>query len=55
MADKFKINPITGKMDIVGEGGGGGSFNPSGTYPTLTAGNLAAKESDAVRDELLRQ
>lgn len=51
MADKFKINPITGKMDIVGEGGGGGSFNPSGTYPTLTAGNLAAKESDAVRDE----
>ena len=30
---------------------GGGSFNPAGTYPNLTAGNLAAKESDAVRDE----
>lgn len=51
MADKFKINPITGKMDMVGQEGGGGSFNPAGTYPNLTAGNLAAKESDAVRDE----
>ncbi len=31
--------------------GGGSSFNPAGTYPNLTAGNLAPRDSDAVRDE----
>lgn len=52
MATRFKYNPITGKLDMVGEGGGS-DFNPSGTYPDLTAGNLTPKESDAVRDELV--
>ena len=29
------------------DGGSGGDFNPSGIYPELTAGNLAAKEMTA--------
>jgi len=37
-----KVAPISG--------GGGSEFNPEGTYPKLTAGNLLAKETDAVQD-----
>lgn len=43
-------DPILKKLRVK-DAGGGGDFNPSGTYPNLTAGNLAPKESDAVRDE----
>lgn len=35
---------------VRGSGGGGGSFDPNGTYPNLTAGGLIARESDAVID-----
>lgn len=52
MNEEYKYNPFTRKLDLVGSsGGGGGSFDPNGTYPNLTAGNLLPKESDAVRDE----
>ena len=42
-------DPILGKLRFKDDSGGG-SFNPNGTYPNLTVGNLLAKETDAVQD-----
>ncbi len=49
MAQKFRYNPITGKLDMV-DVYEGPEFNPSGVYPDLTVGGLIARESDAVID-----
>ena len=49
MAQKFRYNPITGKLDIV-DVYEGAEFNPAGTYPDLTAGGIIARESDAIID-----
>ena len=49
MAQKFRYNPITGKLDIV-DVYEGAEFDPAGTYPDLTVGGLIARESDAIID-----
>ena len=49
MANQFKYNPITGKLDMIG-GGGGSEFDPNGIYPGLTAGGLMARQEDAIID-----
>lgn len=50
MGDSVIYDPILGKIRTEKNKGGGGDFNPQGTYPELTAGNLAPKDSDAVKD-----
>lgn len=48
MAYKYKFNPITGKLDMVGSGSS--EFDPNGIYPNLTSGGLIARESDSIID-----
>ena len=42
-------DPILGQFRRKDKGGGS-DFDPNGIYPGLTAGNLLAKETDAVKD-----
>ena len=43
-------DPILGQFRRRDKGGSGSDFDPNGIYPGLTAGNLLAKETDAVKD-----
>ena len=47
--DSVIYDPILGKMRVE-KAQKGGSFDPNGIYPGLTAGGLIARESDAVID-----
>ena len=49
MAQQFRYNPITGKLDIV-DVYEGAEFDPAGTYPDLKVGGLIAREVDAIVD-----